>query len=1379
MNIMGMDKRELLAVLSSKKERKGKQGRLYHKFGIILAVAMTFQMLSFEGITVLASENRGGRPCEHHAEHTEDCGYIPATEDGEGNPCSYECPVCPIEEMIAALPDVEDLTEDNRAEVQARLEEILALFGELTEEEQGQVDAARCSELQAILDGGADPAPALEEPDLPSVGMARSALRNEGLDLRGVTSSLENHEEGWKWEPGQGGGGTLTLNNCHIKGNIMRDDGKTLLPWVIRLPDSESGGDSYEIVLEGDNVIESMNPAFGAMILDSGGMNLTITGNGSLTLVAPSGGDPADGSYAVAGNSLVIEEGVTIRSNVSICMVNRSFILRGGSVTLEGEYVYDGVYVNAGDVTIEGGTLNIQAGRAGMFLPGIGRTPMTNNVKISGGTVNISAPHAIHTQYYPDREDGEKIEITGGEIHLNANNRSLYGKEITVGENAKLNVQVSGAAGLIVLAGEKRVAPKLAAGTYSGNGTAISIVRDDISLADLLEEGYAFYDESGNLIFPEDGQKELPGTVTVKKCEHSYQYDHTDGAMTHSQFCQACGDTKSNEKCRFDETGNCPCGAVLEVRLPDVLDLAYNGIEQKPAVTVAVDGQTLAEDKYTVSYANNINVGVNTAIVKVTSDAFIGTVQKTFSIKKADVAKEALAYTPPSDLTYTGQPKTATVTADGLTGLGEITVRYKKDNAGVLLAEAKDAGTYYVYAVIAEGTNYNAAEIGAESWKFTIAKAPGRDIENLTGTMALDSETETYTYTISPIDGAVYRCGDGAWSLPGQTDGNIFKGIAPGTSVTFSAKMPETENYLEGTTESKEEVFPKLTPTASPALSYTRKTDEETGKVTLAITPVSGAEYSFDNGQSWTDSNVENGLDPSRIVTLAIRLKETATHNPSPAQTVTVNLAKGDRTEPPAFTLLVEPNGETDYTVTIPATEGCEYSFDGVTWSDTNSKTGVNAGETVTGYKRYKETDDYNASNTVSAKDTMEKFTVKTPVISPAGGSYAGSVSVTIACASPNAVIYYTIDGSTPGRGSARYTGTFTVIAPATVKAMAVKEGMTDSAVATAAYAKQESGQGGNSGSGGSDSNGGNASSQMPALLPAAGTQFGESVSDGGLGTGKKSRPGDGTGRGDSTAREGGAQRDGEPFIKGKDGKTGWDVIRAEEERAEEGSTIHVDMNGSTVVPADIFDSIKGRDVTVTFDMGGGILWSVDRKSVTTDRAEDIDFSVKTGENTVPVDIVNNVTGENYSIQLSLSHEGDFGFTAVLSIGLGKENAGLIASLYYYNESSGELEFISRDQIAEDGTASLVFTHASDYVIAIHEEAEEENNAAESAPPEGVGGAAEKETEASSDDASGSVRTGQTGMVWWIIGAVLLVAVVCAGMILTIRKRQEDEDEKS
>ena len=86
------------------------------------------------------------------------------------------------------------------------------------------------------------------------------------------------------------------------------------------------------------------------------------------------------------------------------------------------------------------------------------------------------------------------------------------------------------------------------------------------------------------------------------------------------------------------------------------------------------------------------------------------------------------------------------------------------------------------------------------------------------------------------------------------------------------------------------------------------------------------------------------------------------------------------------------------------------------------------------------------------------------------------------------------------------------------------------------------------------------------------------------------------------------AQGTKQPFIKGADGKIGWEVIRAEEENAEEGSVINVDMNGSTVVPGDIFDSIKGKDITITFDMGSGILWSVDGKNITLTRRATLIF---------------------------------------------------------------------------------------------------------------------------------------------------------------------------
>ena len=179
------------------------------------------------------------------------------------------------------------------------------------------------------------------------------------------------------------------------------------------------------------------------------------------------------------------------------------------------------------------------------------------------------------------------------------------------------------------------------------------------------------------------------------------------------------------------------------------------------------------------------------------------------------------------------------------------------------------------------------------------------------------------------------------------------------------------------------------------------------------------------------------------------------------------------------------------------------------------------------------------------------------------------------------------------------------------------------------------------------------------------------------------------------------------PFIKGENGKEGWDVIRENAKGVAEGGNVTVDMNGTTVVPSDLFELIRGRNVTITFDMGGGIRWRVNGRDVAENRAGDIDFGVKTGaeaNNVIPVEVINNITGEKAHMNLSLAYDGEFGFRAVLSLNVDAKNAGMYANLYYYNERTGALEFMSAGRIAADGTAELVFTHASEYTIVIDKE---------------------------------------------------------------------------
>jgi hypothetical protein len=77
---------------------------------------------------------------------------------------------------------------------------------------------------------------------------------------------------------------------------------------------------------------------------------------------------------------------------------------------------------------------------------------------------------------------------------------------------------------------------------------------------------------------------------------------------------------------------------------------------------------------------------------------------------------------------------------------------------------------------------------------------------------------------------------------------------------------------------------------------------------------------------------------------------------------------------------------------------------------------------------------------------------VATPAISPDGGTYINDQSVTITCSTSGASIYYTTDGSTPDYGDTLYSDAFVINSSCTVKAIGIKNGMTDSEIASSVF---------------------------------------------------------------------------------------------------------------------------------------------------------------------------------------------------------------------------------------------------------------------------------------------------------------------------------------
>ncbi len=276
---------------------------------------------------------------------------------------------------------------------------------------------------------------------------------------------------------------------------------------------------------------------------------------------------------------------------------------------------------------------------------------------------------------------------------------------------------------------------------------------------------------------PEDGYTvEFDGLVNGDKItDYTVGTEYTAGkpAGTYKITC-ALGDSIKNYTLEAkDVTGE------LVVNKKELTDDAvtvtvlgetpvYDGSKKIPAVEVKYGETTLAAADYTVSYSNNVNAGVDTATVTVTStddSSYKFTATKNFTIAQApisgaviddiaDVTYDTKAHTPEVTVTFNGSKLTD----------ADYTVSYSEDciNAGTVTVTVTGKGNF----------------TGTASKTFTINKA------NLTLSpytiSKLCTETEATTETL-PSD----------FFLAGETETGFSIALSVRNVLDIFAKEPE------------------------------------------------------------------------------------------------------------------------------------------------------------------------------------------------------------------------------------------------------------------------------------------------------------------------------------------------------------------------------------------------------------------------------------------------------------------------------------------------------------------------------------------------------------------------------------------------------------
>ncbi|MFR1114673.1 MAG: hypothetical protein ACLSEX_15445, partial [Blautia sp.] len=265
--------------------------------------------------------------------------------------------------------------------------------------------------------------------------------RTEMLDTVGMPATDMLDTEGWKWEPSEDGG-TLTLKDCYIQSSSTQ----TLMMEK-----------KIHLVLYGENTLETTSTSFAAMISNTSHTNrnaieLTVSAgdeSGSLNLVCATPSTTGNNPYGLAGKSLEIQSG-NVYCNMNLCTISDDVIVKGGSLVVDcADTTSDGIYTNSGDVTISGGTVNVNAGREGIFVPGINTDGQKESVNILGGDVTINAPEGdgilaknivVSTEEKVSvhgKDSALRIRKDGGKIEIN---KIGEGSSFTADEDGKYSV---------------------------------------------------------------------------------------------------------------------------------------------------------------------------------------------------------------------------------------------------------------------------------------------------------------------------------------------------------------------------------------------------------------------------------------------------------------------------------------------------------------------------------------------------------------------------------------------------------------------------------------------------------------------------------------------------------------------------------------------------------------------------------------------------------------------------------------------------------------------------------------------------------------------------------------------------------------------------
>ncbi len=321
--------------------------------------------------------------------------------------------------------------------------------------------------------------------------------------------------------------------------------------------------------------------------------------------------------------------------------------------------------------------------------------------------------------------------------------------------------------------------------------------------------------------------------------------------------------------------------------------------------------------------------------------------------------------------------------------------------------------------------------VASENITLSQAASPVIHISSVSGGQQISMTSSTTGSTIYyTIDNATPTASSTPYTAPFLiTSDTTIKAIAIRTGMensqvsSSSISLTRVSTPLISTTAANggQEVTMSCS-TIGATLYYTTDNSTPTTSATPYSTP-----FTLTSSQTVKALAVKAGMADSLIATTSIAVEQVAT---------------------PAITTTSVVGGQQVSITSATAGSTIRYTTDGST--PTASSTPYSAPFMVSSTQTIKAiAEETGMINSSVASLLVTVAQVETPVISTTSGT--GGLQVSITCPTATATIHYTTDGSVPTASSTPYTAPFLITSDTTIKALAVKTGMSNSQIASSA----------------------------------------------------------------------------------------------------------------------------------------------------------------------------------------------------------------------------------------------------------------------------------------------------------------------------------------